>query len=534
MVHIGYLLTSDWVFDDFTLRRRNRELSRNGAPIALGARAFDVLCVLAERAGHTVTKSELFDRVWPNLVVEENNLQVHVSTLRKLLGAGSISTVSGKGYCFTRTVLELGSPPVAPKPGADDPSPVALTRSVAVLPFANLTPVNANGVRDDDYFADGIAEDIINHLTRSRWLFVVARNSSFTYRGDAVNVRQVSKELGVRYVVFGSVRRAGVKLRITAEMVDGASGDTLWSQRFDRSPDDLFAVQDDIAHAITSAIEPVYLSHEERHTQAASRQDPQAAINPNTLQRWDLLMHARWHFWRSTREHLDHASNYLRQALALNPEDPQALSLMAFTHFSRVWAGWAPDPKGEIAQSQRLAMQAVRNDAHDSFAHFTLGTAWSLMGQVDRAIGSLQTALQIYPQFAAAAGELGRMYAFSAMPDEAHEYALQAIDASPHDPHVSLWLRSRAVACFTQGEFDDALKFAKAAAAKRADWFFNHYLVAACATLAGQPLVAQSALELARAHGRYPEHALKVGHPFTNPQHLSQFTQALLDSGWQG
>ncbi len=492
---------------------------RGDQVVAIGARAFDVLCVLAERPGEVVTKSELFDRVWPNLVVEENNLQVHVSALRKIMGSASITTVAGKGYCFTLQVLELGSPPTAaPKPLAE-PTPVALKRSVAVLAFTNL-----NTEPGSDYFSDGIAEDVITHLTRSRWLFVASRNSSFTYRGEAVAAQRVAAELGVRYVVYGTVRKAGNVLRVTSELVDALNGETLWSQRFDRSPEDLFAVQDEIAGAITSAIEPVYLKHQEHITQKAA---------PNELERWDLLMRARWHFWRSTREHLDKARAQLDLALALNPDDPAALSLLAFVSFSKVWAGWSADPRQEIAAAQRLAQRAVLNDEHDSFAHFTLGTAWSFTGQVDRAITSLTTALQIYPQFAAAAGELGRMHAFSGQADEAHEFALQAIDASHNDPHVSLWIRTRAIACFTQGQYLEALTFARAAAAKRADWFFNHYLVAACASAAGLDDEAHAAIRLAAQHGPYPMSALKHGHPFTNPTDLDRFVTALREAGWQ-
>ncbi len=512
-----------WLIEDFVLDRHARLLHRGSEPVALGARAFDLLCVFAERSGQTVTKHELLERVWPKLIVEENNLHVHVSTLRKLMGSDSIRTVSGLGYCFTKQVHAQASAaePAQPSlPPANLGADSALKRSVAVLPFANLS-----GDRDNDYFSDGLAEDIIAHLTRSRWLFVTSRNSSFTYRGEPVAAKRVAQEMGVRYVVYGTVRRAAHVMRVTAELVDGVSGDTLWANRYDRAPNDLFAVQDEISSAITSAIEPVYLHHE---SQNAKDRDA------NSLAQWELVMRARWHFWRSGRDHVDQAGEFLAQAIKARPQDSGALALMAFVHLTRVWAGWATDLRAELAEAMRVATLSVRADDSNPSAHFALGTALSVSGQSHRAVDSLKLALNLYPQFAAAAGELGRVYAFMGLSDEAHEYALQAIDASPHDPHLSLWLRTRGIADFVRGEHDSALKFAREAAAKRSDWFFNHYLVAACAHLAGDSSQAEAAMQQASEHGKYSPQMLRFGHPFTRAEDSEKFNQALKALGWQG
>jgi tetratricopeptide (TPR) repeat protein len=341
-------------------------------------------------------------------------------------------------------------------------------------------------------------------------------------------------------VVHGTVRIAGPMMRVSAELVDGQTRETIWSKRFDRAPNDLFAVQDEISSAIVSAIEPVFLNREAAWAQANAAEGagdgaggaPSAA--DVRFSHWKHLMRARWLFWRSTQEHLAQCSEQLKLALAIKPDDCACLSLQAFVHLTRVWAGWSEDPRFELAEAQRLAMRAVRNDETDANAHFTLGTVLSCFMQVDRAITELRTALELYPQFAAAAGELGRLYAFNGQAEEAHEYALQAIDASPHDPHVSLWLRSRALAHFVNGEMAEACQFAEQAAAKRPDWFFNHFLVAACQSELGQDAKAQASLAEGLAYGAYSLQTLKVGHPFTRSADLERFVNALLRAGWDG
>ena len=508
-------MAAELTFSRFTLRLHERQLFDEGRPVALGARAFDVLSALVARAGELVSKSDLFDQVWPGVVVEENNLQVHISTLRKQLGAELIATIPGRGYRFTARVTPIGDAAASPPPASR-----LSARSIAVLPFTNL-----GGDPDQEYFSDGLAEDIIGKLTRSPWLHVIARNSSFAFRAPDVDLVAAARALGARYLTTGTVRRAGGTLRVSAELVDAQRNETLWAQRYDRPVADLFAIQSAISTQIVSAIEPVTLRREE--TLSSQSDAPPIAY-------WELLMRARWHFWRSSREHVDQARTCLAQALAQRPDDPSCLALLAFTHMTRVWAGWAPDPRDEVVEANRLALRAVRQDDTDSFAHFTLGTALSFTGNLPQAIAELRYALTLYPQFAAAAGELGRLLAFSGQTGEAMEYVLQAIDASPHDPHLSLWVRTRAIACFIEGRHDEAVRYAQEATAKRPDWFFHYYLLAACQSAAGQPDAALQSLQRAQAYGPYKMGALQAGHPFQDPAQLQRFTDLLRRVGWTG
>lgn len=509
-------------FNNFILQRHERRLLRDGQSVMVGARAFDVLCVLVDYAGELVSKKQLFDLVWPGLVVEENNLQVHVSSLRRILGAQAIATVPGRGYRFTlrltpTVVAEMHPQPPRGKGRASDHQ--AYRRSIAVLPFVNL-----NADTEQEYFSDGLAEDIISHLTKSSWLLVVSRNSSFAYRNTTESNQAVGLALRARYLVLGSVRRAASVLRMTAELVDTSTGETLWSDRFDRPLSDMFALQAEISGQIVSAIEPVYLHREERVASEIPQQN---------LEHWDLLMRARWHFWRTTPEHVLEAQSLLKRALEIKPEDSASLSLMAFTHLAQVWGAWAQDPHASVAQAHRLALIAVRNDERDAFAHFTLGTALSCATQMQAAIAELEYSLTLHPYAAAAAGELGRLLVFSGRTEEAEEFILQAVDASPDDPHLSLWIRSRAIACFIEGRHADAVRYAREASAKRADWYFNHLLLAACLSESGDIVSAQASLQQALSGRGYNMQAILFGHPFVHEQHRNKFLGALKTAGWE-
>lgn len=515
-------MTTEFTFSHFTLRVHERQLLAHGKPVLLGARAFDVLCALVHKAGALVTKSELFNLVWPGMVVEENNLQVHVSSLRKLLGSELIMTIPGQGYRFVARVAPVvPAAALAVDKAMPEPVPIvapSTSRSVAVLPFGV-----AGGVAEEGYLADGMAEDIINRLSRSRWLYVIARSSSVSYRHPLPPNGTISQQLGVRYLVTGLIRFNGNRLRITAELIDGPRNETIWAQSFDRPVDDLFQVQDEISAAIVSAIEPVYLRREEWVS---------SQTTPRDREHWELLMRARWHFWRSTRDHMQKAEYFAQKALDTKPDDPPSLALMAFVLMSRVWAGWSDSARMDIAEANRLALLAVSHDDTDAFAHFTLGTVLSFSRNFPQAISEQEHALSIYPQFAAAAGELGRLLAFCGRTQEAASYALQACEASPLDPHLSLWIRTRALASFIEQDYQAALGFALQALSKRPDWFFNHYLLAACQVAAGLPEDAQQTLRQAQKFGPYSLQALKAGHPFVDENHLNRYTDCLRQAGW--
>ncbi len=251
-------------FGDCVLDPDRRELSRGSEAIAVGPQVFDLLLYLVQNRERVVSKDELLDAVWGGRIVSESTLTSHINAVRKAIGDSGqeqrlIRTVARKGFRFVGDVRETpssdGSDSVKPGPPNRGDSAQALALpdkpSIAVLPFLNLS-----GDPEQEYFADGVVEDIITALSRMRWLFVIARNSSFTYKGRAVDVKQVGRELGVRYVLEGSVRKAANRVRITGQLIDATTGAHLWAERFEGTLDDIFELQDQIAASVVGAIAP--------------------------------------------------------------------------------------------------------------------------------------------------------------------------------------------------------------------------------------------------------------------------------------
>ena len=288
-----------------------------------------------------MTKSDLMDAAWQGAAVEESNLSVQIASLRKLLGpvpggADWIATVPRVGYRFVGTVEALEGASVADK--RSEPGP-----SIAVLPFTNLSEDSGQ-----QYFAEGLAEDIITRLARLRWLFVAARTSSFTYGGKPVNAQQVGRDLGVRYVLDGSVRRSGQHLRIGAELSDAATGLQVWTDRYDADVADFFALQDQIAESVIAAIEPRLYAAE--HQRFRSR-------SPDTLDAWGFVMQAMPHVYTWVRaEEIEAAEALLRRALEIDPDYPRANSLLAWSLAARAQLGSA-DVREVLAAARARAQR---------------------------------------------------------------------------------------------------------------------------------------------------------------------------------
>ncbi|HEY2660349.1 MAG TPA: adenylate/guanylate cyclase domain-containing protein [Caulobacteraceae bacterium] len=412
----------------------------------------------------------------------------------------------------------VGTPLKAPAPASLDDA-LGDRPAIAVLPF-----VVGGGDADEAYLAEGLAEDIIVGLNYNKWLFVASRHSSFRHAADASNAAQICAELEVRYLLLGRMRRIGEQIRISVELVDGSKGESVWSARYDRPIEGLFAVQEEITATVSSTLAPVLLDREQQ----------QAVRNtPRSLQHWDLFLRARWHFWRGTHKHTIAAQNLLTQALALRPEDAPSLALLAHCYFGEVWSGWSPDLDGAIEEATRLALRAVRLDAGDAFAHFTHGVALSLTGQLQQGMAEQRHALELNPFFAQATGEIGRLLAFSGETDLAISYLDQAMALAPADPHLSLYFRAKAIAYFLAGRHAEAVAQAAGACTRRPDFFFHHYTLAACQAGAGDIPAAKAALAEGRLRlPHYPLPVLKAGHPFARPEDLARFTDALTLAGW--
>jgi len=393
--------------------------------------------------------------------------------------------------------------------------------SIVVLPFRNL-----GGDPDEEYFCDGITEDLTLSLSRIRWFLVTARGSAFTYKDREADPATIGRELGVRYLVDGTVRRAGDRVRVNARLLECASGAQVWGDHYDRDLQDLFAVQDEIVDKLTAAIEPEFLRHEQQRAHASQ---------PRDLKHWELLMQARWHFWRTEHKHNEAAKQLLAEALARRPDDVASHVVLAFCHLTDAWCNWRDPVEAAVADACLLARRALELDDSDAWTHFTIGTALSCEGRIADAIAAQRRALELQPHFAAAAGEMARFLSFSGESDEAIRLASRAIAASPRDPHLSLWLRAIAIACFIADRPADAVRWAEKAVEKKPRWFHNHYLLAATQVADGDLDGARaSCAEAARLLPDYSMAALKIGHPFTHEEHMNRFVAALRTAGWTG
>jgi TolB-like protein len=333
--------------------------------------------------------------------------------------------------------------------GHDAPLALPDKPSIAVLPFANIGDDPEQG-----YFADGIVEDLITALSRIHWLYVTARNSSFTYKGRAVDVKQVGREMGVRYVVEGSVRRAGTRIRISVQLIDAGTGYHLWANRFDRELEDIFVLQDEIIDMIAGALEPE-LGAAER--QRAVRRPP------DSLKAWGLYQRGLSHMYRFTKVDNREAHRLLSLAAADDPLFAAPLGAQAYVWFLDFILGFVDDPELARAEAVVAGRAAVARDGKDPMAHFGLGRAISLTGDTDSAISELECALDLNPNFALAHLGLGTALSLAGRHQEAIDALGIAIRLSPNDPILWTMENARAMAYIDIGAYDMAIADARRA-----------------------------------------------------------------------
>ena len=406
-----------YLIDAYTLDTDRRELQRSAKLIPLEPQVFDLLVYLIENRDRVVSKDDLIASVLQGRIVSESTLTSRINAARKAIGDNGdqqnlIRTVARKGIRF---VGELRDAPVEPADPAKAQYPLPDRPSIAVFPYTNMS-----GDPEQEYFSDGISEDIITALSRLRWFFVIAHNSSFSYKGKTVPVTQVAEELGVGYMVEGSVRKSGDRVRITAQLIDATTGSHIWAERYDRSLADVFAVQDEITEAIVAAIEPqIYAAENFR-----SQRKP-----PESLDAWDLVMRALSHYWRVTRQDSMVAQALLEKAISIDPNYGQALGVLATSYMFTAHLGWSEIPSA-IATAERHALAAIRIDSEDPWAHQALGFVYLLLRRFDNSLAELEMALRLNPNFALAQGYYGLSLSYNGRWQEADAAARRALRLS--------------------------------------------------------------------------------------------------------
>ncbi|MET3965877.1 MULTISPECIES: winged helix-turn-helix domain-containing protein [Bradyrhizobium] len=477
-----------FMFRDHLLDTDRRELSREQVPVAVEPQVFDLVVHLMENRDRVVSKDELIDKIWHGRSVSESTLTSRINAARKAIGDSGanqalIRTIARKGFRFVGAVQtqrgaalpELGRVAQAPQAALALPDRPA----IAVLPFTNMS-----GDREQDYFSDGISEDIITALSKLRWFFVVARNSSFVYKGRAVHMHEVARELGVRYVLEGSVRRSGDRLRISAQLNDVSTGSHLWAERYDRELADIFAVQDEITEAIVAAIEPQLYTAESFRAQ----QKP-----PGSLDAWDLVMRALSHYWRITREDNAAAQGLLEQATAIDPAYGKALGLLATSHIFGAHMGWA-DMAMTVPVAERAALAAVEADREDAWAHHGLAYTYLFRRRFDDALAEFELTLQLNPNFAMAHAFYGVTLCYAGRWRDGDAAARRALRLSPRDPLAAIYCGVAAYAQFIGRNYEGAVQMARESMRQRADFVGAHRVLTAAAGMLGDPQLAAYAL----------------------------------------
>lgn len=462
-----------FAFGPFLLDTARGTLTRDGAALAVGQRGLRILQALLEAAGEPVTKAELMRFAWPGLVVEESNLSVQVAALRKVLGTAPqsgdewIATVPRTGYRLAG-VAAVEDAHLAPldhgRPEHEGPP------RIAVLPFdyAGEDPAQ-------EYLADGVTEALITALTRFRWFAVAGRNTVQIYKLKPVDWRTAAAELGLRYLVEGSVRRSGTQVRIGAQLVETSHGSCLWAEKYDFIDRDIFEIQDAIAQQIAGAIEPELLKSAGSH--AARRR-------AGNVGSWDLVARGLWLFHHVTRPTHLQAQQLFRQAGRVDPELPEARLWLGRVNAGLVAYGWSADPAGDLNEGVAAALEAVQLDEKNPYAHYALAIVSVYRDDFGVALRSAEKAMELSPSFALAHLVHGMAALYSGDADRALKSLEHGLELNHYDPQNFVWYNVLALAYLFASRPDDALVRAVAALKARPGWQpAMRTAAAACAAL---------------------------------------------------
>jgi TolB-like protein/cytochrome c-type biogenesis protein CcmH/NrfG len=487
-------------FGDYEIDIERRELRRAKSPVHVEPQVFDLLVYLVQNRDRVVSKDDLIASVWGGRSVSDSTLTSRINAARNAVGDSGaekklIRTIARKGLRFvgevrtqptgTKPADAGGLPPDQIHEGSRAALPLPDRPAIAVLPFVNMS-----GDSEQEYFSDGISEDIITALSKLRWFFVIARNSSFIYKGKAVHMKQIAEELGVGYVVEGSVRKGGDRVRITAQLNDVATGSHIWAERYDRSLADVFAVQDEITEAIVAAIEPQLYAAENFR----AKRKP-----PDSMDAWDLVMRALSHYWRVTRQDNVVAQALLEKAIAIDPSYGQAHGVLATSHTFGAHMGWE-DVAAATAVAERAALAAILADSEDPWAHQALGSVYLFKRRFDDSLAEFELALRLNPNFSLAQGYYGLALSYSGRWEEADAAARRALRLSPRDPFSAVYYGIAAYAQFSGRNYDEAIRLSREGIRQRSDFVGAHRVLTAAAGMAGQTDIAGVALqELRRA-----------------------------------
>ena len=522
-------------FGPFLLDTEAEVLFRGDAMVGIGRRALAVLRRLLERPGELVTKDFLISTAWSGLVVDDANLAVQIAALRRALsdapgGKAWIETLPRRGYRYigpppaqadwpARTAASTTGTASHLAASIDSAALIADKPSIAVLPFQNVT-----GNAEQDYFADGIIEEITTALARFRHLFVIGRNSSFTYKSRSVEASQIAREMGVRYLLEGSIRKSEDRVRITARLVDTETGRHLWADRFDAALEDIFALEDRITQSVVGSVTPT-LQHAE--IERAQRK-PTESLNA-----YDLYLRGLAHFHLSTKASISEALGLFRRAAELDPNFASASGMAAWCYVRRKGSRWAVDSRHEISEATSFVRRALELGRDDAVALCSSAYALAyVLGEMEQGSALLDQAIVVNPNLSWAFTLCGWPKVWLGQLDEAIELQAIAMRLSPRDPQSFLMEAATSMAHFCADRPDEASVWAAKAFHNQPNFPMSVAALAASDVAVGRHESARknSALLLSLD----PTLRLSaVGEwlPFRKPGHASRWREALGRAG---
>ncbi len=511
--------------------------------------AVEIQTAMAERNAEVPEGRRIAFRIGINLgdvIVEGEDIYgdgVNVAARLEGLAAPGGVCVSGKVHDEVLGKLDVGFEDQGEQPVKNIARPVRVYRILANAAAADGTPAserrapaalpdkpsivvlalqNMSADPEQEYFADGIAEDIITDLSKVSGLLVIARNSAFAYKGRAADLRQVCRELGVRHALEGSVRKAGNRVRITTQLIDGTTGGHLWAERYDRELTDIFDVQDEVTREIVAALK-VHLTPDE-HRGVEKR-------GTDNIDAYDRFLRGRQLFWQTSRETTEEAQALFEEAIALDATFPLAHAYLAFTHSLQYVNRWSPDPKVSLMRAQQLVERALALDPSEAEAHYVQGIIrlWQ-QKKVDQAIADAERAISLDPNFARGYGLLGASLHYAGRSKEALEHLATMARLDPHYP--APYQHFLGQAHFALGHFEEAVAALKARLARQPRSDASRVLLAACYGHLGRAEEARAEWEEAlRINPDYSIEDRRQILPYKNPADFERVVLALRKAG---
>ena len=515
-----------YFFDSYVLDLDRRELRRAADLVAVEPKVFDLLEYLIRNRERVVTRDDLIESIWDGRIVSESALSTRINAARTAIGDSGaerrlIKTLPRKGIRFVGAVREelSAAAEAAAVEGPKTPFAFASQPSIAVLPFANLS-----GDPEQDYFADGMVDEIITSLTRVQWLVVTARTSTFAFKGQNIDIRDIARRLNVRYVLEGSVRKAANRVRIIGQLIDADSGAHIWADRIEGKLDDIFDLQDRMTECVVGAIEPK-LQHAEIERAKRKR--------PESMDAYDYYLRALPSSHRPTPDDSAEALRLLESGFSMDQNYPPANVLGAWLYFYRVAATWSALPDQDRIKAVRLARAAI--DCGDGYPLVLAlgGFLLASMGRdVEKGVSAINRAVEMSPNSAVVLQHAGWTLTFTGDQDRALLYLKAAIRLSPSDPLTYRALTGAAAASVLAGRFEDAATFGEEARRIFAGWGPTFRFLAAAYAQLGETQKATEALtELFRLEPSVTVSHLQSFLPYQNREQAERLWNGLLKAG---